>query len=77
LYEITATQRTPRFPYLPHVTIGHYTATTPASAAFDIIAAWRDIKFGAFEVTEIEIATLATDEPYPQLQPYAVFPLAG
>ena len=59
------------------MTIGHYMATTPAATAFDIIAAWRDIRFGSFEVTEVEIATLATGEPYPRLQPYAVLPIAG
>jgi 2'-5' RNA ligase len=77
LYEISAAQRAPRFPYLPHVTIGHYTAATPAAAAIEVLAGWRNAKFGAFEVTEVEIVTLATNEPYPELQPYAVFPLAG
>jgi 2'-5' RNA ligase len=77
LYEISAGQRSPRFSYLPHVTIGHYTAPTPAAAAIEVLSRWQDTLFGEFEVTEVEIATLATNEPYPEFQPYALFPLAG
>ena len=77
LFEIAAGRRSIRYPYLPHVTVGHYTAATPAAPVIQALAPWRTAQFGQFDVTEVEIATIATDEPYPQLQPYAVFPLAG
>lgn len=77
LFEIAAARRSPRFPYLPHVTVGHYTASAPAGPMTEALAPWRNTRFGEFDVTEVEIATIATDEPYPVLQPYAVFPLAG
>lgn len=77
LFEIAAGRRSTRYPYLPHVTVGHYTASTPAAPMIDALAPWRTARFGRFDVTQVEIATIATDEPYPELQPYAVFPLAG
>ncbi len=77
LFEMTATQRSPRFPYLPHATIGHYTGAAPADAAIELLSNWRSTQFGEFDVSEVEIATLVTDEEYPAFQPYAVFPLTG
>lgn len=77
LFEIAAIQQSPRFPYLPHVTIAHYTGPAPAAPVSVALADWKDVQFGEFVVTEIELATMATDEPYPRFQPFAVFPLSG
>lgn len=77
LFEISANQRSAGFPYLPHVTIGHYTEPAEPAQALALLSAWRHIQLGTFEVTEVEIATLVTDEPYPEFQPFAVFPLTG
>ncbi len=77
LFEIAATQNSARFPYLPHATIAHYTAPAPAAAIAEVLLPWRQAPFGEILVTEVEIATMTTDEPYPQFQPYAVFPLTG
>jgi len=75
LFEIAAIPRVPRYPYLPHSTVAHYTAEVPVDGLPALIARWRDQRFGAFRVNEVEIVTLRLDEPYPALEPYAVFPL--
>lgn len=77
LFEISANLRSPGFPYLPHVTLGHYTEPVGPEQALALLSAWRNTEFGTFQVTEVEIATLVTDEPYPEFQPFAVFPLTG
>jgi 2'-5' RNA ligase len=77
LFDVLINQRPSEFAYLPHVTLGHYTAPGPATTAIDILSNWRSTHFGEFEVKEIEIATLSTDESYPAFQPFAIFPLNG
>lgn len=77
LFEIAATQNPARFPYLPHATIAHYTEPVPVEPIIGALSPWRESRFGEFDVTEVEIATIATDEAYPPLQPFAVFPLLG
>ena len=75
LRDLAAIPSTPRFPYLPHVTVAHYTADVPVDGLPAAIAPSRDRRFGSFPVTEVEIVTLRLDEPYPPLEPYAVIPL--
>lgn len=75
LFELAAIPRTPRYPYLPHSTVAHYTAAVPVDGLPALIAGWRDRRFGSFRVTQVEIVTLRLDEPYPPLESYAVFPL--
>ncbi|MDP9365853.1 MAG: 2'-5' RNA ligase family protein, partial [Chloroflexota bacterium] len=77
LFELAGVQRSPRYAYLPHVTVGHYTAGAPADGLAADLAPWRDTRFAAFRATEIEIVTLRLDEPYPPLESYAVLPLRG
>lgn len=77
LFDVLIHQRPSEFAYLPHVTLGHYTEPGPATAAIDVLSHWRSTDFGEFRVTEIEIATLATSDPYPEFQPFAIFPLNG
>lgn len=77
LFELAAIPRAPRYAYLPHATIAHYTAEAPIDDIAATLARWRDTPFGTFPVTEIEIATLAIDQPYPPLETYAVIPLGG
>lgn len=77
LFDVLINQRPSEFAYLPHVTLGHYTAPGPADPAIDVLKNWRSTVFGEFRVTEIEIATLSTSEPYPEFQPFAIFPLNG
>jgi len=77
LLELTAVSRAPRYAFLPHVTLAHYTASDPNDGIAADLAPWRDVRFGSFAVTAVEIVTLRVDEPYPELAPYAVIPLSG
>ena len=77
LFELAAVPRAPRFAYLPHVTIAHYIADAPIGDLVATLARWRDVRFGTFRATQVEIVTLRLDEPYPPLEPYAIIPLGG
>lgn len=77
LFELAGVPRAPRYAYLPHVTIAHYTADAPMGSLIGDLAPWRDVPFGRFRVSEIEIVTLRLNEPYPPLTSYAVVPLRG
>jgi 2'-5' RNA ligase len=77
LREIAAVPSVPRFAYLPHTTITHFTKSAPIENVPAIIAPWRDREFGSFRVEQIEVVTMRLDEPYPPLETYAVFPLAN
>lgn len=77
LFELAGVQRAPRFAYLPHVTIAHYTADAPIGRLVADLTPLRDTPFGHIRVTEIEIVTLRLDDPYPPLTSYAVIPLRG
>ncbi|HET8521725.1 MAG TPA: 2'-5' RNA ligase family protein, partial [Thermomicrobiales bacterium] len=75
LRELAAVPTVPKYAYLPHTTIAHFTADAPIDHLPALIAQWRDRQFGAFAVTEIEVITLRLNEPYPPLESYATFPL--
>jgi hypothetical protein len=77
LREAAGATTAPRFPYLPHATIAHFTADAPATGLAARLSPWRDRRFDAFTVEQIELATLRTDEPYPPLESYAIIPLTG
>lgn len=77
LFELAAVPRAPRYAYLPHSTIAHYTADAPVAGLAATLARWRDVRFGTVRVTEVEIVTLRLDQPYPPLESYAVIPLGG
>lgn len=77
LHELAAVPMVPRFAYLPHVTVAHFTEKAPIANLPAVIAPFRDRTFGTWLVTEIEIVTLRVDEPYPDLERYAVLPLNG
>jgi hypothetical protein len=66
-----------RYPYLPHVTIGHYTARRPIGHLPAMLTPWRDVELGEFTATELEVVTLAVDEPYPPLLTHAVIRFTG
>jgi RNA 2',3'-cyclic 3'-phosphodiesterase len=77
LFDLAAIPSTPDYPYLPHCTIAHYDGTTPHGAARALVGPWRHENFGEFTVTEAEIVTLDTREPYPELASYAAIPFDG
>jgi 2'-5' RNA ligase len=77
LREVATVIGDPRYPYLPHVTIAHFTAEAPIGDLPERLASWRGERFGGFKVTAIEIVTLSTDESYPPLETYVRVPLLG
>lgn len=77
LFDISSTAEDATYAYLPHMTIGHYTGQGDAEAAARLIAPLRTLDFGQITVAQIEVVTLATNESYPALTPYAVIPLLG
>ncbi len=74
LFDLAAIPNAPDYAYLPHCTIAHYDGTTPHNEARAVIGPWRNEVFGEFLVTEVEIVTLDTREPYPELSTFAVIP---
>ena len=77
LRELAAVTSVPRFAYLPHTTVAHYTADAPAGRLPALLARWRDLRFGGFRATQVEIVTIRLDEAYPPLEPYVTIPLTG
>lgn len=77
LHDLAAVPIVPRFAFLPHTTIAHYTEEAPIGNLPATIAPFRDRRFATFLVEQIEIVTLRLDEPYPELETYAVMPLSG
>lgn len=75
LRELAGILSVPRFAYLPHATIAHFTAESPIDDLPALIGRWRDRRFGTFEVAEIEVVTLDVRLTYPRLLTYARFPL--
>ncbi|CAA9570972.1 MAG: hypothetical protein AVDCRST_MAG87-2410 [uncultured Thermomicrobiales bacterium] len=65
------------FPFLPHVTIAHYTKAAPVGNLPAILADWRDRTFGSFEATHVEIVLLDTSVPYPELETVHAFELGA
>ncbi|HEU0114640.1 MAG TPA: 2'-5' RNA ligase family protein, partial [Thermomicrobiales bacterium] len=58
LFDLAAIPRQPRFSFLPHATIAHYTADASAALVQAALTPFHDAAFGAFEVNQIEIVTL-------------------
>jgi 2'-5' RNA ligase len=77
LRELAVVPTVPRFAYLPHSTVAHFTSESPIDRLPATIAQWRDRRFGTFDVTQIELVTLRLDLPYPELETYAALPLTG
>ncbi|MEA2515066.1 MAG: hypothetical protein QOJ59_4555 [Thermomicrobiales bacterium] len=77
LHELAAVPTVPRFAYLPHCTVAHFTEEAPIGNLPATIARFRDRRFGTFQVDHIEVVTLRLDEPYPEMETYAVMPLSG
>ncbi|MFL5760348.1 MAG: 2'-5' RNA ligase family protein [Thermomicrobiales bacterium] len=77
LREIAAVPSIPRFAFLPHTTVAHFTQQAPINNLPATIARWRDREFGSFTVEQIEVVALRLDEPYPPLETYAVLPLVS
>lgn len=57
-----------RYPYLPILTIAHYSGPAPIGRLPKILSEWRDTEFGTFTVREVDIVLLESTEPYPLLE---------
>jgi len=73
--ELAGVLALPRFAYLPHATIAHFTAEEPTGDLAKLIGRWRDRRFGTFEVSAIEVMTMDVRLTYPRLATYAVHEL--
>ena len=67
----------PRYSYLPHMTVAHFTADAPADGLVAALTPHREREFGHFTVRQVELVTLRVDEPYPPLETYLTIPLTG
>ncbi len=76
LRELAGILSVPRFAYLPHATIAHFTAESPIDDLPNLIGRWRDRRFGTFEVAQIEVVTLDVRLTYPRLSTYATYDLS-
>ena len=77
LHEFAAVKSAPRFAYLPHATVAHYTTDAPIGRLPALLADWRDHRFGRFLAAQVEVVTIAVDEPYPPMVTRATLPLGG
>lgn len=78
LRELAAVPAQPRFAFVPHCTVAHYTEERPVPDGLaETISRWRDRRFGSFTVAEVEVVSLDIGTPYPELKPLSVIPLAG
>ena len=75
LREIAAVPMIPRYPYLPHVTICHYTDEHDPLPTISLLREWRPIVFGSVRVTSLEICTLRVDIDYAPFETRLRIPL--
>jgi 2'-5' RNA ligase len=76
LRELAGVLSVPKFAYLPHVTLAHFTAPEPSGELPQLIGRWRDRRFGSLDVTSIEVVTMDVRLTYPRLATYAIHELA-
>ena len=75
LRELAGILSVPRFAYLPHMTIAHFTAEEPIDELPQLIGRWRDRRFGSIQVPAIEVVTMDVRLTYPRLATYAIHEL--
>ena len=75
LREVAAVPVIPRYAFLPHLTVAHYLGNFDAFPTVKALQAFRDVVFGTFRVTEVEIATMRVDIDYPPIFTTRTLPL--
>lgn len=75
LRELAAIKSSPRYPFLPHVTIAHYVDSAPIGRLPALLAPWRDRTFGEVVVAGVEVVTIPVEATYPALRRRAIVPL--
>ena len=76
LRELAAVPIIPRYPYLPHVTIGHYVGDFDPIPTIALLRTFRETEFGSFEVDAIELATLRVELDYAPFLPNQIIRLS-
>jgi RNA 2',3'-cyclic 3'-phosphodiesterase len=77
LRELAAVTLTPRYAYLPHVTIAHFTEQVALGSLRGVLVPWRDFRFAEIEIDRIEIVTMDISEAYPELVTFATLSLGS
>jgi len=67
LREVAAVPMIPRYAFLPHMTIAHYLGSFDSLPVVKALQPFRDVQFGTFEVSEVEIVTMRVDVEYSPL----------
>jgi 2'-5' RNA ligase len=67
LREVAAVPMIPRYAFLPHMTMAHYLGSFDSLPVVKAIQPFRDVQFGTFPVSEVEIVTMRVDIDYPPL----------
>lgn len=75
LRQLAAIRTESPFPFVPHLTIAHFSDTAPIGGVPALLAPWRDRSFGVVAVDQVEVVTIPVDQTYPALEPFAVIPL--
>lgn len=75
LRELAAVPIVPRYPFLPHVTIGHYIRDVDPIPTIALLRQHRETEFGSIEVDAIELATLRVDIDAAPLEPNQIIRL--
>ncbi len=75
LHQLATTRTDSPFPFVPHLTIAHFSDTAPIGRVPALLAPWRDRRFGVVTVDQVEVVTISIDQAYPALEPFATIPL--
>lgn len=67
LREVAAVPIIPRYAFLPHVTMAHYLGNFDSLPVVKALQDFRDVQFGTFRVSEVEIITMRVDVDYSPL----------
>jgi RNA 2',3'-cyclic 3'-phosphodiesterase len=67
LREVAAVPMIPRYAFLPHMTMAHYLGSFDSLPMVKALQPFRDVQFGTFQVSEVEIVTMRVDIDYPPL----------
>ena len=76
LRELAAVPIVPQYPFLPHVTIGHYIGDIDPIATITLLRDYHRTEFGSFDVDAIELATLRVDVDYVPFEPNQIIRLS-
>ena len=61
LRELAAVPIVPCYPFLPHVTVGHYVGNVDPIPTIAVLRQYREREFGTVEVDAVELATVRVD----------------